>query len=196
MAKVQQALAADPEMIEGYTRLGNIHTKAGRHAEAIAAYQQALALDPEHLLSTYNLALAYRAAGKIDEAIVGLRAHAAARPAQRPGALPARRHLHAAGPAGQGARRATKGLALDVDRPPFLVKLGEAHLELKRYDEAEKVLKEAVALRARRAARAIQPGAGPRAARQRRRRARRLRGRGGDQPRATTVPSSTSASCC
>ena len=41
-----------------------------------------------------------------------------------------------------------QGLTLDVDRPPFLVKLGEAHLELKQYDEAEKVLKEAVALRA------------------------------------------------
>ena len=66
-----KALAVDPEMIEGHTRLGNIHTKAGRHAEAIAAYQTALALDPAHLLSTYNLALAYRAAGKIDEAIVG-----------------------------------------------------------------------------------------------------------------------------
>ncbi len=35
-----------------------------------------------------------------------------------------------------------------MDRPPFLVKLGEAYLELRRYDEAEKVLKEAVALRA------------------------------------------------
>ena len=42
----------------------------------------------------------------------------------------------------------TKGLALDVDRPPFLVKLGEAYIEMKRYDEAEKALSEAVRLRA------------------------------------------------
>jgi tetratricopeptide (TPR) repeat protein len=41
-----------------------------------------------------------------------------------------------------------RGLTLDIDRPPFLVKLGEAYLTLKRFDEAEKVLKEAVALRA------------------------------------------------
>ncbi len=53
----------------------------------------------------------------------------------------------------------THGLTLDVDRPPFLVKLGEAHLELKQYDEAEKVLKEAVALRADVPARPVQPGA-------------------------------------
>ncbi len=70
-AKVLKALAVDPEIIEGHTRLGNIYNKAGRHGDAIAAYQRALALDPAHLLSTYNLALAYRAAGKIDEAIVG-----------------------------------------------------------------------------------------------------------------------------
>ena len=70
-AKVLKALAVDPEIIEGHTRLGNIYNKAGRHSDAIAAYQRALALDPSHLLSTYNLALAYRAAGKIDEAIVG-----------------------------------------------------------------------------------------------------------------------------
>ena len=33
-AKVLKALAVDPEMIEGHTRLGNIYTKAGRHADA------------------------------------------------------------------------------------------------------------------------------------------------------------------
>ena len=38
-AKVQQALAADPEIIEAYSRLGNIYTKAGRHADAVAVVQ-------------------------------------------------------------------------------------------------------------------------------------------------------------
>ena len=41
----------------------------------------------------------------------------------------------------------TDGLSLDVDRPPFLVKLAEAHLELKQLDEAEQRLKEAVSLK-------------------------------------------------
>ena len=82
----------------------------------------------------------------------------------------------------------TQGLALDVDRPPFLVKLGEAHLELKQYDDAEKVLKEAVAPARRRPARAVQPGARLRAARQRRCGARRLRGRGGEESRQLRRP--------
>ena len=103
---------------------------------------------PSTCMSTYNLALAYRAAGTHRRGHRRLRAHAAARPAQRPGPFPARRHLHAARRAGQGARRCcTPGLTLEVDRPPFLVKLGEAHLELKQFDEAEKALKEAVTLR-------------------------------------------------
>lgn len=147
VAKVREALAADPEIIEAHSRLGNIQTKAGRHLEAIAAYQRALALDPEHLLSTYNLALAYRSAGRIDEAIVGFERTQTLDP--RSG----RAHFQLGDiymQRGQPAKALdvlTQGLTLEVDRAPFLVKVGEAHLELKQFDAAEKALKEAVALR-------------------------------------------------
>lgn len=146
-AKVREALAADPEIIEAYSRLGNIQTKAGRHGDAIVAYQRALALDPEHLLSTYNLALAYRAAGRIDEAIVGFER------TQQLDPRSGRAHFQLGdiymqrGEPARALEVLTRGLALDVDRAPFLVKVGEAHLELKQYDAAEKVLREAVALR-------------------------------------------------
>jgi tetratricopeptide (TPR) repeat protein len=147
-AKVLKALAVDPDMIEGHTRLGNIYNKAGRHSEAIAAYQRALALDPSHLLSAYNLALAYRAAGKIDEAIVGFER------TQQLDPRSGRAHFQLAdiymqrGQPAKALEVLNQGLKLDVDRPPYLVKLGEAYLELKQYDDAEKVLKEAVGLRA------------------------------------------------
>lgn len=147
-AKVQQALREDPNIIEAYSRLGNIYTKAGRHADAVAAFKRALALDPEHLLSTFNLALAYRALGQIDEAIVGF---------ERTGQLDprsGRAHFQLGdiymqrGEPVKALEVLTKGLALDIDRPPFLVKIGEAYLELKRYDEADQALREAVRLRA------------------------------------------------
>jgi arylsulfatase A-like enzyme/Tfp pilus assembly protein PilF len=147
-AKALKALAVDPDMIEGYTRLGNIYGKANRHAEAVTAYQKALALDPDHLMSTYNLALAYRAAGKIDEAIVGFER------TQQLDPRSGRAHFQLGdiymqrGQPAKALEVLSKGLTLEVDRPPFLVKLGEAYLELKRFDDAEKVLKEAVGLRA------------------------------------------------
>lgn len=146
--KVQQALAVDPEMIEGHSRLGNIYTKAGRHADAAAAYRRALALDPEHLLSTYNLALAYRALGRIDEAIVGFER------TQQLDPRSGRAHFQLGdiymqrGEPARALEVLTRGLTLEVDRAPFLVKVAEARIELKQFDEAEKALKEAIALRA------------------------------------------------
>ncbi|MEP7118755.1 MAG: sulfatase-like hydrolase/transferase, partial [Acidobacteriota bacterium] len=44
-AKVLQALAVDPEIIDAHAQLGNIYAKAGRQKDAVAAYMRALALD-------------------------------------------------------------------------------------------------------------------------------------------------------
>ncbi len=71
IAKVREVLAADPEVIEAFTMLGNMHTKADRPNEAIDAYKRALAVDPEHEGAAWSLALAYRDAGKDEEARAG-----------------------------------------------------------------------------------------------------------------------------
>ena len=68
---MRQALAADPEIVEAYTMLGNMHAKAKRQDQAIAAYQKALALDPENQGTAFNLALAFKAAGRLDDADAG-----------------------------------------------------------------------------------------------------------------------------
>src|SRR5215212_8913141 len=65
IAKVRRVLAADPEVIEAHTMLGNMHVKAGRHGDAIQAYKRALAIDPEHEGAAWSLALAYRDSGKL-----------------------------------------------------------------------------------------------------------------------------------
>ena len=146
-AKVQQALDADPDIIEGHSQLGNIYSKAGKANDAVAAYKRALALDPEHEMSAFNLALAYRALGRIDDAIVGFQRVETLNP--RSG----RAHFQLGdiymqrGELAKAADVLSQGLSLDIDRPPFLVKLGEAYLGLDRYDDAEKVLKEAASLR-------------------------------------------------
>jgi arylsulfatase A-like enzyme/predicted Zn-dependent protease len=147
IAKVRKALAADPDIIEAHSRLGNIYTKAGRYPEAVEAYKRALALDPEHLLSTYNLALAYRAMGRTDEAILGFERTQQLDPRSGRAHFQIADILMQRGEPAKALEVLSKGLTLDVDRAPFLVKLGEAYLELKRYDEADKVLREAVQLR-------------------------------------------------
>jgi arylsulfatase A-like enzyme/predicted Zn-dependent protease len=144
IAKVKKVLAADPEVIEAYTMLGNMHVKAGRHAEAIEAYKRALAIDPEHEGAAWSLALAYRDAGKLDEARTGFERvrqlnPRAARSLYQLADLSARR-----GDFASAAATLEKGLTLDGDHAAFLVKLGEARLELKQLDAAQQALTTAI----------------------------------------------------
>jgi choline-sulfatase len=144
IAKVRKVLAADPEVIEAHTMLGNMHAKAGRLNDAIAAYRQALAVDPEHEGAAWSLALAYRQAGKLDEARAGfervleLNPRTAKALYQLAELSMLRREFAVA------ANTLEKGLTLDGDRGAFLVKLGEARLELKQLDAAEAALQDAI----------------------------------------------------
>ena len=147
-AKVRQALAVDPDIIDAHAQLGNIYSKAGRPAEAVAAYRQALALDADHAMATYNLALAYRALGRIDDAILGFERSAQLEPRSGRADFQLGDIYMQRGDTAKAAAVLQHGLTLDIDRPPFLVKLGEAFLTLQRLDDAEKVLKEAVSIRA------------------------------------------------
>ena len=144
IAKVRKVLAADPDVIEAHTMLGNMHVKAGRPADAIAAYQRALAVDPEHEGAAWSLALAYREAGKLDEARAGFERvrelnPRAARSLYQLADLAARRGDYAG-----AAATLEKGLTLDGDRAVFLVKLGEARIELKQFDAALAALLDAI----------------------------------------------------
>jgi arylsulfatase A-like enzyme/cytochrome c-type biogenesis protein CcmH/NrfG len=147
IAKVRQVLAADPEVIEAHTMLGNMQTKAGRLSEAIAAYRQALAVDPEHEGATWSLALAYRQAGKLDEARAGfervleLNPRGAKALYQLADLSMQRRDFASA------VDTLEKGLPLAGDRSAFLVKLGEARLELKQLDAAQAALLEAIKIK-------------------------------------------------
>lgn len=148
IAKVREVLAADPDVIEAYTMLGNMHTKAGRLPDAIAAYQRALAVDPEHEGAAWSLALAYKDAGKLDEARAGFERVLHLNPR---GARP----LYQLADIAMRARDFTgaaqlieRGLTLDADRPSFLVRLAEARIELGRMDGAEAALTEAITARA------------------------------------------------
>jgi arylsulfatase A-like enzyme/cytochrome c-type biogenesis protein CcmH/NrfG len=147
IAKVREVLDADSEVIEAYTMLGNMHTKAGRLPEAIGAYQRALAVDPEHEGAVWSLALSYKDAGKEPEAVAGFERALqlnprGARPLYQLADIAMRKRNFT-----EAAALLERGLTLDADRAAFLVRLAEVRIELQQLDAAERALTDAIGLR-------------------------------------------------
>jgi arylsulfatase A-like enzyme/Tfp pilus assembly protein PilF len=145
--KVRQALAADPEIVEAYTMLGNMHAKAKRQDQAIAAYQKALGLDPENQGTAFNLALAFKAAGRLDDADAGFQRVLALNSRDTKSEWQLADIWMQRGEFAKAEAALRHALTGKVERPAFLTKLGECYIELKRYDEAERSLREALQAR-------------------------------------------------
>jgi arylsulfatase A-like enzyme/tetratricopeptide (TPR) repeat protein len=148
IAKVRRALEVDPEIVEGYTMLGNLHSKAKRFDEAVTDYQRALEIDSEHQGAAFSLALAYKQLGRLADAEAGFERVRALDPKSgktdwQIADIHMQRGDHA------GAATVIEAALKDkkVDRPSFLIKLAEAEIEQRRYDDAERRLREALAAR-------------------------------------------------
>ncbi len=141
IAKVREAIAADPEIVEAYVLLGNFEKKAKRAIEAIASYKQALKLDPEHQGALFSLALAYKDLGRLEEARVGF---------ERAQQLDSRNGkvlwqladlFMRQGHPDKAQAVIHDALERKVDEHRFLLKLGESQIEAKQWDKAEKSLR-------------------------------------------------------
>jgi len=144
IATVKQALAADPEIVEGYMLLGNFHKKAKQPDAAIESYRQALARDPEHRNALFSLAVAYMDSGRLEEARLGFERARELDP--RNGKVLfnladiAMRQGHT-----ENAEAVLRdALTRQVDEPRFLLKLGEVYVAAQKYDDAERVLQQAL----------------------------------------------------
>jgi choline-sulfatase len=147
VSRVRDALATDPEIVEGWTLLGNFLVKQERYAEAADQYRKALELDPEHQGATFSLALTYKHLGLLPEAEAGFeRARSldprGGRAVFQLADLAMRRRDFA-----RAESLLRDALQRRVDRPAFQVKLGECLLEMQRAPDAERVLREALAAR-------------------------------------------------
>jgi arylsulfatase A-like enzyme/Tfp pilus assembly protein PilF len=147
IAKVRRALAADPQIVEAHTMLGNLSVKAGRLSEAAAAYRQALAIDPENHGAIFSLAITYKNMGRLEDAEAGF---------ERLRALDARDTRAAFQLADIRIRRRdfagaeallNEALETRTERAPLMVKLAECYIETNRASEGEKLLREALTLR-------------------------------------------------
>jgi arylsulfatase A-like enzyme/Tfp pilus assembly protein PilF len=144
IAKVRQALAQDPEIVEAYMLLGNFLKKAKRPEEAIAAYRQALARDDEHQGALFQLAIAYKDQGRLEDARAGFE-RARELDAKNGKVLWQLADLWMRKGEPEKAEDVIKdALARKVDEHRFLLKLGESQIEAKRFDEAERSLKAAL----------------------------------------------------
>jgi arylsulfatase A-like enzyme/Tfp pilus assembly protein PilF len=144
IAKVGQALAQDPEIVEGHMLLGNFLKKATRPKEAIAAYRQALVLDDEHQGALFSLALTYKEQGRLQDARAGFERARELDP--RNGKVLwqlADLYMRQGDPA-KAETVIQDALARKVDEHRFLLKLGESQIEAKQFAEAEKSLKAAL----------------------------------------------------
>jgi arylsulfatase A-like enzyme/cytochrome c-type biogenesis protein CcmH/NrfG len=145
--KVRQALAADPQIVEAHTMLGNLSVKAGRLSEAATAYQQALAIDPENHGAIFSLAITYKSMGRLEDAEAGFERLRALDPRDGRAAFQLadirmrRRDFAAAETLLKGA------LENGTERAPLLVKLAECHIQTNRAGEGERLLREALAVR-------------------------------------------------
>ena len=144
IGKVRQALAADPEIVEAYTMLGNMHGKANRPKESLAAYQKALALDPENQAAAFNLALAYKNAGRIGDSEAGFERVLALNPRDVKSTYQLADIWMQRGDFARAETALRQALTGNVERTALLTKLGECEIELKRYDDAERSLLEAL----------------------------------------------------
>jgi choline-sulfatase len=144
IAKVQQALGEDPEIVEGYMLLGNFLKKAKRPKEAIAAYKDALARDDEHQGALFQLAIAYKDQGRLDEARAGFERARELDPRNGKVLWQLADLLMRQGQPEKAETVIQDALARKVDEHRFLLKLGESQIEAKQFAEAEKSLKAAL----------------------------------------------------
>jgi arylsulfatase A-like enzyme/Flp pilus assembly protein TadD len=144
---LRRVLAEDPGIVQAHVLLGSLELRAGRPREAERAFRAALALDGSDASAAFNLALAYKDQGRLGEAESGFER---ARTLDPRDGKP-RWHLAdiwmRRGELDRARILLEESLSLPVDRPSFLLKLGECLIELARLDEAEARLGQALAAR-------------------------------------------------
>jgi choline-sulfatase len=144
IAKVKEALGADPEIVEAYMLLGNFQKKAGQPKEAIDSYRRALERDPEHQGALFSLAVAYKDQGRLEEAKVGLERARELDPRNGRVLWQLADLFVKKGQPAEAEAVVKDALSRKVEEHRFLLKLAESQIEQKRYDDAERSLRQAL----------------------------------------------------
>jgi arylsulfatase A-like enzyme/Tfp pilus assembly protein PilF len=71
IAMYQRVVASDPNVVDAWFNLGNLHARLRRFPEAIKYFRKALELKPDYDLPVINMANVYRQMGQDDAALAG-----------------------------------------------------------------------------------------------------------------------------
>ena len=141
------ARAADPELLEGWERLGRAYFRVQRHAEAAAVYEHLLQVQTRPLADTFDqLAAAYTALGRPDDAHAVLESGLAQYPFQRQLQLALADNARAAGDLDAADRWYARLLAQQPDDAYAWARRGELALQAGRAEAAAVYLEQAAAL--------------------------------------------------
>jgi tetratricopeptide (TPR) repeat protein len=73
VAILRRVLDQDPNVIDAWFMLGNVHGSRGKPEQAIEYFKKALALKPDDEMAVVNMAHAYRNLGRDEDALIGYR---------------------------------------------------------------------------------------------------------------------------
>jgi arylsulfatase A-like enzyme/Flp pilus assembly protein TadD len=146
LTKIQQVLTEDPDILEAYSILGNLHVKKEEREKAIRAYQDALAREPEFKPALFGLASVYEEMGRLDDAAAGFRRLTEIDPRDN-GAFFRLAGIHALKEEFEEALALLRQARdLGSDRPPLHNLMAECYIGLEQFEEAEREVEMALSM--------------------------------------------------
>lgn len=129
IAKLKQAIEADPKFADAHLLLGLAEFQNGNTASAVKSYKQAIAVQPRSYAGHYNLALAYLREHQLDEGRVQLEEAVKLNPRQADAAYDLGVVLLELGKPSDALPHLIRASVLDARRPDAAFNLIRAELE-------------------------------------------------------------------
>jgi len=147
LAKIQEVLAEDPDILEAHSILGNLYVKKEEQEKALRAYQDALAREPEFKPALFGLASVYEQMGRLDDAAAGFRRLIEIDPRDN-GAFFRLAAIHAQQKEFEEALELLQEAEkLGSERPPVHNLMAECYIGLERFEEAEEQVRIALEMK-------------------------------------------------
>ncbi|MFZ2052953.1 MAG: sulfatase-like hydrolase/transferase [Candidatus Aminicenantales bacterium] len=145
-AKIRTVLEKDPTILEARYLAGNIYSRQKRYDEAVQEFKSALEVNPDYYEAVFGLALVYKETGKHEQAILGFRRLIGLDPKDTKPYFHLTDVYQDKGDLQEALLAIRTAVEINPESRFLRNRLGAVLLELKRYDEAEKEIRAALAV--------------------------------------------------